>query len=114
MNESTVADWHHNQLAIETRLFELSTAEALCAVHDETHVLDILEGRKNNGHGNRILEVSESCLWTVGSFVAAIVDAAITVRVLSRLHQEDTAEIHNPICWLNLRLSNESHRQFPR
>ena len=44
-------------------------------VNDRNHVLDVLEGRESNGHGNQILEVSQSCLWTVGSFVAATHDA---------------------------------------
>jgi len=79
--EQVVADWHQYQLAIETQSFEPSTADALCTVHDQTHVLDVLEGRKNNGHGNRILEVSESCLWTVGSFVAAAHEAVRNGKV---------------------------------
>jgi len=33
-----------------------STADALCTVHGQTHVLDVLEGRKANGHGNGFLK----------------------------------------------------------
>jgi len=51
---------------------------------------------------------------TIANAHRAIVDAAITARALTLLHQEDTSEIHNPICWPNLRLSNPSHQQFPR
>ena len=73
--EKVVADWSKAGLAIDIRPFEPATADELSEVHDRDHVLDVLEGRESNGHGNQILEVSQSCLWTVGSFVAAAHEA---------------------------------------
>ena len=73
--EKVVADWNNAGLAIDIQPFEPATADELSEVHDRDHVLDVLEGRESNGHGNQILEVSQSCLWTVGSFVAAAHEA---------------------------------------
>ncbi len=73
--EKVVTDWKNAGLAIDIRPFEPATADELSEVHDRDHVLDVLEGRESNGHGNQILEVSQSCLWTVGSFVAATHEA---------------------------------------
>ena len=70
-----VADWNNAGLAIDIRPFEPATADELSEVHNRDHVLDVLEGRESNGHGNQILEVSQSCQWTVGSFVAATLEA---------------------------------------
>lgn len=73
--EKVVADWNNAGLAIHIRSFVPATADHLSEVHDRDHVLDVLEGRESNGHGNQILEVSQSCLWTAGSFVAATHEA---------------------------------------
>ena len=56
------------ELAIDVRSFIPATAGELSEVHDRDHVLNILEGRTHNGHGNVFPEVSLSCLWTVGPF----------------------------------------------
>ncbi len=73
--EKVVADWNNAGLAIHIQSFVPATADHLSEVHDGDHVLDVLEGRESNGHGNQILEVSQSCLWTAGSFVAATLEA---------------------------------------
>ena len=79
--QQVVADWGSVGLAIEIRSFLPATADELSEVHDPNHVLSILEGNTQNGHGNRIEEVSQSCLWTVGSFVAAAKEAINNDRV---------------------------------
>jgi len=79
--QQVVADWSNSGLAIEIRSFVPSTPNKLAEVHDEGHVRDVLEGRTNNGHGNRIREVSGSCLWTVGSFVATALEAVRNGKV---------------------------------
>ena len=73
--QKVVANWTRAGLPIDIRSFVPATADHLSEVHDRDHVLDVLEGRESNGHGNQIPEVSQSCLWTVGSFVAATHDA---------------------------------------
>jgi len=73
--EKVVAEWNNAGLAIHIQSFVPVTADHLSEVHDPDHVLDVLEGRESNGHGNQILEVSQSCLWTAGSFVAATQEA---------------------------------------
>lgn len=79
--QQVVADWDSTGLAIDIRSFLPATAEELSTVHDSDHVLSILKGDSHNGHGNRIEEVSESCRWTVGSFVAAAKEAVSNGRV---------------------------------
>lgn len=44
----------------------------------------------------------------------AIVDAGITARVLSLLHEEEPSSTPAPICWPNLQRSSGCHQQFPR
>lgn len=51
---------------------------------------------------------------TIANAHRAIVDAGITARVLSLLHQVDTSVTHSPINWANLQSSSGCHRQFPR
>ena len=66
-----VADWSSAGLATDIRRFVAATEADLSEVYDLDHMLDVLEGRESNGHGDEILQVSHSCLWPVGSFVAA-------------------------------------------
>ncbi len=51
---------------------------------------------------------------TIANAHRAIVDAGVTARVLSLLHEVDTSVTHNPIYWSNLQSSSGCHRQFPR
>lgn len=69
--KQAVEDWQKRKLNIEICSFEPVTAKELALVHDPKMVKNILAGREANGHGNKILEVSRSCLYTVGSLVAA-------------------------------------------
>jgi acetoin utilization deacetylase AcuC-like enzyme len=79
--QQVAADWNSIGIAIDIRSFLPATADELSGVNDPNHVLSILEGNTQNGHGNRIEEVSQSCLWTVGSFVAAAKEAISNGRV---------------------------------
>ena len=79
--QQVVADWGSTGVAIDIRSFLPATADDLYGVHDPDHVLSILEGNTQNGHGNRIEEVTQSCRWTVGSFVAAAKEAVSNGRV---------------------------------
>ncbi|MFO0427831.1 MAG: histone deacetylase [Planctomyces sp.] len=74
--EQVLADWQKSELPLDIRTFPPATPDDLFEVHDPRHVLDVLDGRTANGHGNTVREVSNSCLWTVGSFVAAALEAA--------------------------------------
>lgn len=51
---------------------------------------------------------------TIAEAHRAIVDAAITARVLSLIHEEDTTVTHRHICWQTHQSLNGCHRQFPR
>ena len=79
--QQVVADWDDAGIAIDIRTFIPANADELSQVHDRDHVLSVLEGTTQNGHGNRIPEVPQSCLWTVGSFVAAAKEVASNGRV---------------------------------
>jgi acetoin utilization deacetylase AcuC-like enzyme len=75
-----VTDWMNRGLDIEIVDFEPATAEDICLAHEPTFVADVLSCRRRNGHGNMIQSVIDSCLWTVGSLVAAS-RAALTERI---------------------------------
>ena len=51
---------------------------------------------------------------TIANAHRAIVDAAVTARVLSLLHDDDKSVTHRPIQWPDLAPTTDSHRQFPR
>lgn len=51
---------------------------------------------------------------TIADAHRAIVDAGITAKVLSLLHEVDMSVTHSPIYWANLQTSSGCHRQFPR
>jgi len=52
----------------------ISRSDLLIA-HSEQFVADIFSGVKNNGFENRDPRVPESCLWTIGSLTAAVMNA---------------------------------------
>lgn len=64
-----VADWQ--DLGIEVCGFEPVTVSDLCLAHDPEFVRGVMSLKLMNGHGNRLKSVTDSCLWTVGSMVAA-------------------------------------------
>ena len=71
--------------------------------------------RKRVAHNAKLSTVASALrIPTIANAHRAIVDAAITARVLSILHQEDTSVTNNPICWPTLQMSNENHQPFPR
>ncbi len=47
------------------------TREDLCLVHDPRYIASLFGGTVNNGFENNDPRVPESCLWTVGSLLAA-------------------------------------------
>jgi DNA polymerase III epsilon subunit family exonuclease len=51
---------------------------------------------------------------TIANAHRAIVDAAVTARILSLLHEDDKSVTHRPIQWPALEPKADSHRQFPR
>ena len=86
---AAVADWLANGLAIQICDFEPATEADLCLAHDQRFVRAVLSGEKNNGHGNRIPEVTQSCLLTVGSLMAACrsaIEDRITCSPTSGFH----------------------------
>ncbi len=61
--------------SLDIRSFEPVTREDLCLVHHKGYVDDVFNGVTNNGFENNNPRVPESCLWTVGSMVAAALHA---------------------------------------
>ena len=72
-----VADWVQRGLDIQIVDFEPVIAADLCLAHDPKFVRGVLKLMLPNGHGNKIKSVTDSCLWTVGSLVAAARQALI-------------------------------------
>lgn len=68
---AAVADWQARGLDIEIVGFKPATRTQLCLAHDPRYVKDVMTYKRSNGHGNRSPVVAESCLWTVGSMIAA-------------------------------------------
>jgi hypothetical protein len=59
---AAVADWIQRGLDVEIVDFEPATEADLCLAHHPTFVRDILTRKLNNGHGNKIKSVTDSCL----------------------------------------------------
>ncbi len=68
---AAVADWEARGLDIEIVDFEQVTEADLYLAHDPKFAKRVLTRKHTNGHGNYRTEVTASCLWTVGSMVAA-------------------------------------------
>lgn len=79
--KQVVADWQSKHMPIEICTFKPASPSMIARAHDHNMVKAILDGRRDNGHGNSILEVSQSCQYTVGSIVAAA-KAAFTDRIV--------------------------------
>ena len=74
---AAVADWLARGLAVQIVDFEPATEADLCLAHNPKFVRQVLKGKKPNGHGNKRKAVTDSCLWTCGSMVAASRQALI-------------------------------------
>jgi acetoin utilization deacetylase AcuC-like enzyme len=74
---AAVADWQNRGLDIQIVDFKPVTENDLCLAHDPRFVKRVLTGKESNGHGNTIKAVTDSCLWTCGSMVAASRQALI-------------------------------------
>ncbi|MEI7733523.1 MAG: histone deacetylase [Verrucomicrobiota bacterium] len=66
-----VQAWQEAGIHLDIESFEPLSVEDISLAHDEQHVRDILDGRKQNGFYNTLLEVAVSLPWTTGSFAAA-------------------------------------------
>jgi acetoin utilization deacetylase AcuC-like enzyme len=69
--QAAIEDWQAHGLDIEIVGFDPATREQLCLAHDPAFVDGVMSYRIANGHGNRSPIVAGSCLWTVGSLIAA-------------------------------------------
>lgn len=74
---AVVKDWQTHGLGIEICDFQPVTEDDLFLAHDRQYVQKVLSGRSSNGHGNRLPEVTNACLWTCGSMLAAGAQALI-------------------------------------
>ncbi len=74
---AAVADWQSRGLDVQIVDFKPVTENDLCLAHDPRFVKRVLTGKESNGHGNTIKAVTDSCLWTCGSMVAASRQALI-------------------------------------
>ena len=71
-----VEQWQERGKEIEVISdFKPVTREQYYRVHDQQHVDDILECRKDNGFDNRSPEIAATLPWTSGSFLAAATEA---------------------------------------
>lgn len=79
--EQAIADWINHGLDVQLVDFEPATESDLWLAHSRLFVTKVLSGRKANGHGNCIPEVTQSCLLTVGSIIEAS-RAAFSERIV--------------------------------
>ncbi len=92
---AAVADWQSRGLDIQLIDFEPITEKDLCLAHDPKFVKRVLTRKESNGHGNTIKAVTDSCLWTCGSMVAASRQAlidGITCSPSSGFHHSNFAQ----------------------
>ena len=71
--------------------------------------------RKKVAHNAKLSSVASALrIPTIANAHRAIVDAAVTAKVLSLLHEDDACAMHKPIAWSSLLPTTDCHRQFPR
>ncbi len=66
-----VTSWRHLNLPIEVFSPVPVSEEQLALAHDRSFVREVLAGRRNNGFGNRSMEVAGSLPYTTGSLLGA-------------------------------------------
>lgn len=71
-----VSTWQAAELPIELKTFDAATVTDPSHIHSRDYVKGVLAGEIAKGHGNTNRSVAKSCLFTVGSFMAAAGDAA--------------------------------------
>lgn len=67
-----VAQWLERYPSVELIEPRPVSVEQLCLAHDPEYVHGVLQGRRDNGFGNRSMEVAASLPWTTGSLVSAL------------------------------------------
>ncbi len=66
-----VAQWRRRWPALEWVEPNPVTVDQLALAHDRRYVVEVLDGVRMNGFGNRSTEISASLPWTTGSLVSA-------------------------------------------
>ncbi len=66
-----VAAWRAAGLPLHLHAVQPVSVEDLCAVHDSVYVRGVLEGRIDNGFGNRRADVAQSLPYTSGALLCA-------------------------------------------
>lgn len=69
--EQVVESWKQLGIPLELSTFTPLTLSELTLAHDPNYVEEVLNGRRNNGFGNRSLEIANALTWVAGSMVAA-------------------------------------------
>lgn len=70
-----VDSWHQAGFPIAVRAPRPADVDQLCAAHHPAYVVGVLEGRIDNGFGNRLPQVAASLPWTSGAMVDAAHEA---------------------------------------
>jgi len=69
--KAVVDDWITHGLAINVQNFDSASLSDLAFAHHPSYIDGIFGGTITNGHGNTYRDIADSCLWTVGSMMAA-------------------------------------------
>ncbi len=89
-----VAAWRTAGLPLELRPVEPVSVGDLCAVHDAAYVRGVLEGRIDNGFGNRRADVARSLPYTSGALLCAArhaLTAGVACAPVSGFHHAHAA-----------------------
>ncbi len=70
-----VASWQQRGFPLDLRTPRAADIDQLCGAHHPAYVIGVLEGRIDNGFGNRLPEVAASLPWTSGAMVDAALEA---------------------------------------
>lgn len=76
-----VESWQALGVPLAFKRFEPATREQLALAHSRRYVDDVLEGRAENGFGNRLAAVANSLPWTSGAMLAAAREALANRQV---------------------------------
>lgn len=76
-----VESWLNLGIPLSVRSFLPTFKHELCYAHDVFYVSDVLDGKRDNGFGNRSSEIAATFHYTVGSMMAAAREALLNQRV---------------------------------
>lgn len=87
---AVVDSWKAMDVALDIRRFDPANKQQLTLAHSADFVAGVLEGRRNNGFGNCLMEVANALPFTSGAMIAAareaVANRSVAVAPVSGFH----------------------------